>query len=208
MKRYFILIPVLFSFNLLLGQIGFGTVSGFDLYQRYRNPVDEIAYPASGNAFLNFIYGPKIWIGGPKFSVSAEGQVNLGLTSLAVKDFKGLGAVSFPVMAKFNFNGLSGFHSGFKSGFSIGGGMQWTKTELYYLSGKYKDRGVSRDFFDVYFVQVDLGFGSFGTDSAFYIRYGTNPDNKANVLNIGVVISKNKSFKKKIKSKMAPVTTN
>ena len=67
------------------GQFGFGTVGGFDFYQRYKNPVDNIAYPASGNALLNIIYGPKIWIGSKKFSVSLEGQVNLGLTSFASK---------------------------------------------------------------------------------------------------------------------------
>ena len=199
MKKLVLLLLFLFSGFLSFGQIGFGTVGGFDFYQRYKNPVDNIAYPASGNAMLNFIYGPKIWIGSKKFSVSVEGQVNLGLTSFALKDYKGIGAVSFPVIGKLNFKGLSGFHTGFATGFSVGGGIQWSKTELFYLEKKYKDEGLKRGFYDVIFGQIDIGVGSFGTDGSFYVRYGFNPDNKAKILNIGMVFNSNKTFKKKMK---------
>jgi hypothetical protein len=197
-----ILLSLLFVHN-SFSQIGIGTVSGFDFYQRYKNPVDDIAYPASGNALLNIIYGPKIWVGGKKFSVSIEGHANIGLTSLALKNFKGMGAVSFPVMAKLNFKGLSGFNPGFSNGFSIGGGIQWSKTELYWLSKKYKDLGVERGFYDVIFGQIDIGIGSFGSDGALYVRYGFNPDNKAKVLNIGMIFSSNKTFKNKMKRERA-----
>ena len=199
MKKLFIFFLLLFTGFPSFGQFGFGTVGGFDFYQRYKNPVDNIAYPASGNALLNFIYGPKIWIGSKKFSVSLEGQINLGLTSFALKDYKGLGAVSFPIIGKLNFKGLSGFHTGFATGFSLGGGIQWSKTELFYLDNKYKNEKVVREFFDVIFGQIDIGVGSFGTDGSVYVRYGYNPDNKAKVLNIGMVFNSNKTFKKKMK---------
>lgn len=199
MKKLIIFFLFLFTFYFSFGQVGFGTVGGFDLYQRYKNPVDNIAYPASGNAILNFIYGPKMWIGNKKFSVSIEGQVNLGLTSFALKDYKGIGAVSFPVIGKLNFKGLSGFHTGFSTGFSLGGGVQWSKTELFYLDDKFQKQGVKRDIFDVIFGQIDIGVGSFGTDGAAYVRYGFNTDTKAKVLNIGMVFNSNKTFKKKMK---------
>lgn len=197
-QTFFILLSLFFAFS-SYGQIGIGTVSGFDFYQRYKNPADDIAYPASGNAILNIIYGPKIWVGGKNFSISLEGHANIGLTSLALKDFKGMGAVSFPVMAKFNFKGLSGFNPGFANGLSIGGGIQWSKTELYWLSKKYKDLGVERGFYDVIFGQIEIGIGSFGSDGALYVRYGFNPDNKAKVLNVGMVFSTNRTFKNKLK---------
>ena len=199
MKKLIIFFLFLFTFYFSFGQVGFGTVGGFDLYQRYKNPVDNIAYPASGNAILNFIYGPKMWIGNKKFSVSIEGQVNLGLTSFALKDYTGIGAVSFPVIGKLNFKGLSGFHTGFSTGFSLGGGVQWSKTELFYLDDKFQKQGVKRDIFDVIFGQIDIGVGSFGTDGAAYVRYGFNTDTKAKVLNIGMVFNSNKTFKKKMK---------
>lgn len=209
MKRS-LLFLLLFLLSLTAySQIGIGTVRGFDFYQRYKNPVDDIAYPASGNAMLNLIYGPKVWIGGKKFSVSIEGHANIGLTSLALKNFKGMGAVSFPVIAKLNFKGLSGFNPGFSNGFSIGGGIQWSKTELYWLSKKYKDLGVTRDFYDVIFGQLEIGIGSFGSDGALYVRYGFNPDNKAKVLNVGMVFSTNSTFKKQMKKERADrISTN
>lgn len=198
MRKLFLLFIYILIFQSTYSQVGIGTVGGFDFYQRYTNPKDGIAYPSSGNVLLNLIYGPKIWFGGKGFSVSLEGQVNLGLTSLAIKDFKGLGAVSFPVLAKLNFKGLSGFHTGFATGFSLGGGIAWTKTELYYLDEDYKNKNVSRDFFNTIFGQIDIGVGSFGTDGTVYFRYGTNVDTKAKILNIGLLVSSNKLFKKKM----------
>jgi len=203
-KSFFLLIFVLITFNAFT-QIGFGTVGGFDFYQRYQNPKDNIAYPASGNAILNIIYGPKIWFGGKSFSVSFEGHVNLGLTAFALKDFKGFGAISFPLIGKLNFNGLSGFHTGFAKGFSLGSGIQYSKTELYYLNNDYKDKGVKRPFYDVIFGQIDIGVGSFGTDASIYVRYGFNMEKKSKVLNVGMVFNSNKTFKKKMRKLSAPV---
>ncbi len=197
MKRFLIITAISLLSSLSYAQIGFGTSAGLDIYQRYSNPVDDIAYPASGNLLLNFIFGPKIWIGGKKISLSVEAQANLGLTSLAIKDFKGLGAFSLPVIAKLNFNGLSGFYQGFAPGFAIGGGLQWSKTELYYLSDEYEDKGVVRNFNRTFIAELDVGVGSFGKILYGYIRYGMDFDNKASVLNIGFIADINYSFKKK-----------
>ncbi len=197
MKKYLIITAILLLNSYSYSQIGFGTSAGLDVYQRYSNPVDKIAYPASGNVMLNFIFGPKIWIGNERLSLSIEGQANLGLTSLAIRDYKGLGAISFPVIAKLNFNGLSGFYQGFASGYAIGAGLQWTKTELYYLSDEYEDKGVTRNFYKTFVVEFDLGVGSFGKILYGYIRYGMNFENKASILNIGFIADINYTFKKK-----------
>ncbi len=194
------LLPILFLMSLSLeayNQIGLGTVKGIDLYQKYNNPVDNIAHPGSGNTLLNLIWGPRVWFGGKNLSVSLEAQVNLGISSMAIKDFKGLGAVSFPAVLKFNFKGLSGFYPGFADGFSIGVGMQWFKTELIYLSDSYEKKGVNRKLYKTYVAQLDFGYGSFGSSGAIYIRYGRNFDSDAYVFNLGLVFSVNKLFIKK-----------
>ncbi len=194
------LLPILFLIFLFFeayNQIGLGTVKGIDLYQKYNNPVDNIAHPGSGNTLLNLIWGPRVWLGGKNFSVSLEAQVNLGISSMAIKDYKGLGAVSFPALLKFNFKGLSGFYPGFADGFSIGAGMQWFKTELFYLSDSFRNKGINRKLNKTYIAQIDFGYGSFGSSGAMYIRYGRNFDTKASVFNLGLVFSVNKLFIKK-----------
>lgn len=204
MKNLF-LVPVLLLFlNNSFAQIGFGTVGGLDFYQRYSNPDDNIAYRSSGNAILNLVWGPRVWIGIKEVSLSVEGQVNLGLTSLALKDYKGIGALAFPVIAKVNFKGLSGIYAGFSPGISLGVGMQWSKTELFYLSKTFKDKGVVRNFNKTYIVQIDFGVGSFGSAGSFYVRYGRNFETKASVLNTGIIISINSSYSKKHKEYQKP----
>ncbi len=197
MKRYLVIVLFLWFHSVSYSQIGLGTSVGLDVYQRYSNPTDDLAYSASGNLLLNLVLGSKMWVGGKKMSLSVEGQLNLGLTSLAIKDYKGLGAVSFPVIAKLNFNGLSGFYQGFAPGFAIGGGLQWSKTELYYLSNDYEDKGVTRDFYRTFIIELDLGVGSFGKILYGYIRYGMDFESKGSILNIGFITDINHTFSKK-----------
>lgn len=200
MKR-FVLLFLLVNSLFVNAQIGFGTVGGLDIYQRFSNPEDNIAYSSSGNLLFNFIYGPKIYAGSKKLSASLEAQVNIGLTSLAVKDFKGVGSFSIPILCKVNFKGLSGFSTGLSSGYSIGAGIQYSKTELFGLLDQYEDKGVKRDFFRTYFAQFDFGYGSFGIDGSFYIRLGYNPQKKSNTFNLGLVYNSNHSFRKKMNKK-------
>ena len=199
MKKIFLFLLFVFVTSVSIGQVGYGTVGGLDFYQRYENPVDDIAYTGSGNALLNIVFGPRVWLGGKKLSFSLESQINLGLTSFAIKDYKGIGALGIPVIAKINYKGLSGFYPGFASGFSLGFGIQWSKTELFYLSKDYKDIGVNRKFEKTYVFQIDLGVGSFGKSGYLYTRYGINFENDATVLNVGIVVSINKSFAKGIR---------
>lgn len=200
MKRFLLLFFLLNGF-FVNAQVGFGTVGGLDIYQRFSNPKDNIAYSSAGNILFNFIYGPKIYAGSKNLSVSLETQVNLGLTSLAIKDFKGVGALSFPVLCKLNFKGLSGFSTGLSSGFAIGAGIQYSKTELFGLLDAFEDKGVKRDFFKTYFAQIDLGYGSFGIDGSFYLRIGYDPVKKSNTFNLGLVYNSNHTFRKKMNKK-------
>jgi hypothetical protein len=197
-KKILVLLLVVISSH-TYAQFGYGLTASTDLYQRYVNPKDGILSPSSGSALLNLGGGPKIWIGGKKFSFSAEGQAVLGFLALSTGDYKGLGSMAFPVMGKLNFKGLSGLNSEGQTGFSIGGGIQWSKTEFWGLSDKAKEKGVTRDYFPTYIVQAGWGFGISGFTVHGFARYGINPDNKSsNTLNIGLQYDFNLPMLKRI----------
>ena len=169
------------------GQFGIGMTITNDLYNRYGNPSDSIASGGNGSVLLNLGLGPKVWVGGEKMSFSVETYANLGIFGLSLTDYKGLGNISFPVIAKFNFGGLSGLNKEGRFGLSIGGGIQWNKTELYYLSNSFEDRGVSREMYRTYVIQAGYGFGLTGFGAQAFVRYGWNPDlDGGNSLNIGL----------------------
>lgn len=194
--KCFLIIKMLMISSFVYSQIGLGYVVGFDIYERFKNPADGIASPSSGNALLNGFVGPKIWLGGPEFSVSVEGQINLGLTSFSVRDYKGIGSVSFPVLAKLNFGGNTALDRNFETGYSIGGGIEWSKTELFYLSKEHRALGVSRPFYSNYVIELGIGKGGFGLDGGLYFRYGFNPSIKTNNLHVGLVLNMIRNLEK------------
>lgn len=196
------LIICFFSITLFSGvglsQVGFGMTGSTDLYQRYVNPDDGLASPSSGSAMINFGAGPKIWFGGKGFSLSLEGQAVIGVFAFSVKDYKGLGSLAFPVMAKLNFGGLSGFDKESKMGFSLGGGLQYNRTEIFGLKDTYQKLGVTRDYFRTIVVQAGYGIGISGFIAQGFVRYGFSDDLGANSLNIGIQYDFNLPMLKKI----------
>jgi len=200
LSQYIILFLLFLSFApSASAQFGIGMTFSNDLYNRYDNPTDGIAHNANGSIILNLGLGPKIWVGGESFSLSLESQAVIGFFGLSIPDTKGLGNVAFPMMAKLNFAGVSGLNKEGRFGLNIGGGLQYNKTELYYLGSDYKDRGVDRAFFKTYVVQLGYGFGMTGFAATFYVRYGFNPDlDGANSLNIGLQYDFNFTKLKKI----------
>jgi len=166
-------------------QVAFGLTMKTELYSRYANPSDDIASRSAGSALLNIGLGPKVWFGGKNFAVSPEATVVFSPLALSTGDFKGLGAVSFPLMVKLHFGGLSSFVDN-KFGFALGGGLQFTRTELFGLSNEFEDLGVERDYFRTYIVEADFGFGVSGFTLHGLVRYGFNPDSDANTISVGV----------------------
>jgi len=176
-----------FCLSGLNAQFGIGITAANDLYNRYSNPEDGLAHKANGSAILNLAVGPKIWLGGEDFSFSVESLVNWGIFGLSTPDYKGLGNLAFPIMAKLNFAGLSGTNKEGRFGFSIGGGIQYNRTEIYGLKDSFEDIGVTRNYFRTYVVQAGYGFGISGFGLQFFTRYGFNPDlDGANTLNVGL----------------------
>lgn len=194
------LITILLSLSTLMSaQVGIGFVTGIDLYQRYSNPIDNIANESSGNALLNVVFGPKVWVGGKDFSISAELPASIGITGFDVKDYKGMGLASLPLIGMINFKGNSGLDRDVGLGFSIGGGVMRYKTELYGLTQEYADLGVVRDWEQVYVIQAEIGFGVTGFTGKLYTRYGfSNDDEKLRTFSIGILTDFNLLMMRKI----------
>ena len=175
-KLTFIFALFLFIIGSVQGQFGIGLTVSDDLYNRYSNPEDNLGARSNGVFLLDIALGPKVWVGGENFSVSAEAQANWGMLGLSLGDYKGLGSASFPIIAKLNFGGLSGLNHEGRFGFSIGGGIQYNKTEIYYLANDFEERGGTRSFFKTYVIYAGYGFGISGFAIQAFVKYGFNPD--------------------------------
>jgi len=167
-------------------KVGWGVGFRHDLYNYYANPPDDIAARSAGSAIINIGLAPKVWIGGGDFSFSPEVYFMWSPFALSTGDYKGMGAMSFPIMAKFEFLGNSNFNSDGKFGFSLGGGLQYTRTELWGLRNDFEYQGVERKYFKTYVIEGDFGFGLSGFDVHLFVRYGWNKNIDARTLNVGV----------------------
>lgn len=198
------LILFLFSMSLsflTFGQWGYGLTGTIDLYQRYTNPLNENVQSASaGSALINLGLGPKIWIGGPKLSFSLESQAVLGFFAVSTNEYKGMGTLAIPLIAKLNFKGITSFEKEMSHGLNIGGGVQYNKTELYGVIDKFARQGVQRPFFPTYIAHIGYGFGLSGFTTQGFVRYGFHPDDTQRSLNVGIQFDLNRPMLKKISS--------
>ena len=203
LKKLSSLLAFLFLITTLNAQFGYGYTINNDIYHLLTNPESDNAnrYGSAGSALLNVGVGPKIWVGGQSFSLSVEATPQIGFLGLATNDYKGLGTFKLPIVANFNFKGLSGFDNEMRAGFLLGGGIQYNRTELYGLDDDYGEDGVSRKLFQTYVVQAGYGFGIQGFGMTVVGRYGFNPDTKANNLSLGFQWDFNVPSLKKIKNK-------
>ena len=180
---FFLLFAGVSSVN---AQFGIGFTVTNDLYMRAANPDDDIASEGAGSALFNLGIGPKIWVGGEKASLSLEASAVIAPLAISVLDYKGVGMAAFPLMAKLNLGGMSALDKEGKFGFYVGAGVQYTRTELFYVTGGFKDDGGTRELFDTYIGQIGYGFGMSGFAASLYTRIGYNTDTKANVFSLGL----------------------
>jgi len=167
-------------------QFGYGISAKTGLYERWSNPEDGISSRSSGSALINLGVGPKAWVGNSSFSVSLEATANVAPFAFSIGEFKGLGAASFPVLARLNFGGLSGLNKKGTVGISIGGGLQWTRTELFGITSKFEQQGGQRELYKSFVGEVAAGFGMSGFSGYLYIRYGQNNDVGVKMFSIGI----------------------
>ncbi len=190
MRNYGVIILLSLLGLPIFAQVKPNLIIGLDLYQWYKNPnggPNEKIGASSGSVLLNLPLGLKIFAGHNKFSVSLEGSANMGFISFDVTEFKGMGAIAFPLLAKLNFNGMSGFSKSKLVGWSVGGGIQFTKTEWYGLTSKF-DGKLSRKFFPTYVVEIAGGGGVSSTQLAYYLRAGMGP-HRAFTFNSGLIFN-------------------
>ncbi|MFN8278888.1 MAG: hypothetical protein U0V49_01245 [Saprospiraceae bacterium] len=181
-KMVFCLVLLVISVS-ATAQFNAGLVFGSDFYQQYANPVSGTTTSGrSSGSVGSFILGAEVMAGARNFSIGVQASANLAPLALDINEYKGLGAVAFPVMAKLNFGALSGFSSKLTGGY-LGGGLQWSRTELFGLNSKH--RNVERDLYSCPFGELGLGGGFGGLTGVFYVRLGFGPD-KRRVLNIGI----------------------
>jgi len=180
------LIFLSFHYESVGQELAWGLNLRHDLYNRYANPSDDISARSAGSALINIGVGPKVWLGSGDFSISPEATFMFSPFALSTGDFKGLGAISFPLLLKLEFFGNSNFNKTGKFGFSVGGGLQYSKTELWYLDGDLRDQGVVRPFFRTYVAEVDFGYGMRGFDVHLFVRVGWRPEDDGSTLNIGI----------------------
>jgi len=183
-----VLVLLIFCCSLADGfaQFGYGISAKTGLYERWSNPEDNISSRTSGSALINLGVGPKVWLGSSEFSISLEATANIAPFAFSLGAFKGLGAASFPVLAKINIGGLSGLNKKGTMGVSIGGGWQWAKTELFGLTSKFEQQGGMRDFYKSFVGEASAGFGMSGFTGYLYVRYGKNNELGVKTLNIGI----------------------
>lgn len=167
-------------------QVAWGATFKHDLYNRYANPSDGIASRTAGSALLNVGLGPKMWIGAGDIAISPEVSFMFSPFALSTGNYKGLGAFSIPMLVKLEFLGNSNVNHDGKFGFSLGGGLQWSRTELWYLKDSFEEQGVERSFFRTYVIEADFGYGMSGFDLHLFVRYGWSEDTDAHTLNIGM----------------------
>ena len=177
---------------------GYGFTVSNDFYLRAINPSANGDSRAAGSVLLNIGVGPKLWLGGEKFSVSGEALAVFSPFALSLGDYKGLGMASFPMMLKLNFGGLTGLDKEGKFGLHVGGGIQYTRTELFYVSNEFESEGGTRDLFKTYIAQVGYGFGMSGFGGCVYGRYGWNADTDASLFSLGLQFDFNVPMVRKI----------
>lgn len=180
-------------------------ITGMDLYQWYKNPkCNEAAATrssSSGTSILAFPLGARFITGVNNFSLSFEASANIGLFSVDINEFKGVGSLAFPLIIKFNQGGLSGFSKNKLLGYSIGGGIQYSRTELFGLTSSFNY--LTRDFFPTYVGEISIGGGVNGASVVFNNRIGIGPKNSF-TLNSGIIIYMN--FHKNMKNKSNAIT--
>lgn len=185
MKRCFLLLLFIISLQTGYSQFGYGLTVTNDVYHWYKNPTNS-GGGSAGSVLANLGVGPKIWVGNRNFSVSAEAQAVWGIFTMSINEYAGLGSISYPMMVKLNFQGLSTYDNELRPGFSIGGGVQYTRTEWYASSKSLAKKGLKRELYRTFIAQAGYGFGINGVSAVGFVRYGLEPDIKAHTLNIGV----------------------
>lgn len=167
-------------------------------YQRY--PPQQFNFPdtRSVGQVLNVLpgVGGGLLIGDKRyFAFSLEGQANYYPFSFDLVEYKGMGAVSFPVLGLFHIFLNSSFREEPDPDFKkpptsrtfiyFGGGVQWMATEFQARPQDYQKQ--YNPFFMTYVGEVGLGMGLNGSIFAIFGRFGMD-DQEGISIDVGIKI--------------------
>ncbi len=186
--RTIVLYLLFSSFIPVKSQCKFDILLGTDVYQWYKNPVDPQVTDSPGSAgqIFGINAGFKFSGGGSNIGLAAECGGNFAPLAFDFPRYKGLGAAAYYVLGKINFGALTGFSKDQLFGFSVGAGLQYSRTELFGLIHKYDY--LSRKWFQTYIGEIAVGGGFSQFLIMAYFRLGTSKE-KAWTLQQGVQLS-------------------
>jgi hypothetical protein len=190
MRLVFLGMVILFLPGCVFSQMraGVGMAFSNDFFQSVNQP-ENISENSVRNVLISPSFGPKVYLGYPNFSFSM--QLNIGISPIAYdwKEYKGMGVIYAPVLAGFNYGGLSGF-TGDKSswGIALAYGYHFTLTDLYFRNSTF--RGEESELFFPPFVQIAGGFGGKGAALYLYSRIGIQPS-QGQIFSFGLTLEVN-----------------
>ncbi len=149
-------------------------IFGADVYQWYLNPVDPQVPESRSSAgqLLGLQTGLKFSGGGSRFGLAIECSGNFAPLAFDFPKFKGLGAASYQLIGKMNVGALTGFSKDQLFGFSLGAGLQYSRTELFGLTDAYAH--LRRNWFKTYVGEIAIGGGLSRFLVMAYLRIGTS----------------------------------
>jgi hypothetical protein len=172
-------------------QMGMSFYLDYNLYHWYKKPASLSPETESAGQILNLlpIGGMGLWIGrAGSTTLGIEGGIDYSPFSFDTKEYKGMGAVSFPVLVRLTQpfapqQGISPF-------FGVGAGLQWNRIDLY--GRPSGSQTALNPYFQTRVIEFSLGMGSgWHIDErqtgliAFYARIGNSPD-QAFSMNFGL----------------------
>jgi hypothetical protein len=115
-----------------MGQFFLGATAGFGIYQWDKAPVDNSTKTSGG--VLSEIFGLNLGAGNETFRLLVESYEDFAPFSFSLKKFQGMGTFSAGSMAKLS---LTPYGNSLRNeGFSLGVGIETTKSELYFKDVK------------------------------------------------------------------------
>ncbi|MBK7811721.1 MAG: hypothetical protein IPI50_10865 [Saprospiraceae bacterium] len=179
----FLLIGTIYTLN---AQFQSSFILGLDIYQQYRNPSPTgqlKSGQSSGSVVSGVPIGLQFGYSSKNVGIALEISANLAPLALDIQEYKGLGAVSIPLLLKGNFGALTGLSPDKLIGYSIGVGVQFNRTELFGLHKSFQY--LERSFFPTLISEAAIGGGIGGFCLYFFARIGVG-ESQSMSLNFGI----------------------
>jgi len=172
-------------------QVGLSMYLDYNLYHWYKKAASHSTLSHSSGQILNLLPmgGMGVWVGKSNgLTIGLEGGLDYMPFSFDTQNYKGLGAISFPVLMRFTQPFSS--KSSIAPFLGVGLGVQWSRTEIYAHPSSIIVP--INPYYRTFVAELSIGIGSgWIADSkqtgliAFFIRIGSD-GGQAFTLNTGI----------------------